>query len=363
MTREYKICNSCGEKVDLDYNFCPNCKSQSFRQTAVEVRRKTSNPSVVHKLLYWNYDGEYALAKSKLGAIFVFIFALSFAVTQPELHVGIIISAIFALIAFLFGYLIHYFRGKPNEVVLENNDYGLLTDVSNLLFRWQNKRTGEYVLSKTKIISEVVFVLFMILDTGVQGFDLYSMLVVAVVFTAPVFAVGYVIHRLTNPYPTNHSNHIQSEKPKEVKKQEELESTAPAVEKTLIPQFENYKAKVNQLRAEFDAKDDVARELIEKRFQPPQMTYTRFISLVDKSKKMFDREADSALTILNLATEDSPRVDTEIKLKIHIMKSIISKIDDLTNELVLTMDSSDDGDVDALIDDMEEGIGSLKNYK
>lgn len=31
MTSQYKICNECGEKVDVDYNFCPNCKSQSFK--------------------------------------------------------------------------------------------------------------------------------------------------------------------------------------------------------------------------------------------------------------------------------------------------------------------------------------------
>lgn len=44
------------------------------------------------------------------------------------------------------------------------------------------------------------------------------------------------------------------------------------------------------------------------------------------------------------------------------MESIIDKIEDLTNELVLSMDSSDDEDADSLMADMEDLIGSVKDY-
>ena len=50
------------------------------------------------------------------------------------------------------------------------------------------------------------------------------------------------------------------------------------------------------------------------------------------------------------------------KSKIEVLKSIIQKIDDLSNELVLAMDSSDDHDVDNLIGDMENLIKSVKDY-
>ncbi len=363
MTSEYKICNNCGEKVDIGYKFCPNCKSQSFRDSALEVR-KPGNPSILHKLLYWEYDGAYVIAKSKVASIVVFVFFLSFALTIGDVLSAIAMALAVAILVFIVAYLFHYFSGKPNDAVLLNNDYGILKDLKHFFFYWQNKHTGEFVLAKTKIITIAIFAIFFLSDKMVPNSNLFSMFVIGFLFSIPSFAVGFLIHQLTNPNPTNPKK-IESKKPKEIKQTEKIDakSEVPKLEKKLIPAFENYKAKIKSLQVEFDAKEEVARELIEKRFHPPQLTYTRFITLVDKSKNLFDKEADGALTILNLATEDSPRVDSEIKSKIHILKEIISKIDDLTNELVLTMDSSDDENVDVLIDDMEDLIGSIKNYK
>ncbi len=363
MNNRYKICNNCDEKVDMDYKFCPNCKSQSFRDSAVEVRKKSGRPSILHSLLYWNYDGEYVIAKSKVAAIVVFVFFLSYTTT---LHwsTGVLGSAAFAILVFIVGFLFHYFSGKPSDAVLANNDYGVLEDLKHFFLYWQNESTGEFVLSKTKIISILVFVIFFFSDTLVPGSDLFSMFVIGFLFSIPTFAVGFIVHQLTNPNPTNPPK-VESKRPKEIKDTEKVDAKpeSPKLEKTLIPAFENYKVKINSLQVEFNAKDEVARELIEKRFHPPQMTYTRFIGLVDKSKKLFDKEAENALTIINLATEDTPRVDGEIKSKISLLKEIISKIDDLTNELVLTMDSSDDEDVEVFIDDMEDMIGTIKDYK
>ncbi|WP_407411707.1 hypothetical protein [Methanobrevibacter sp.] len=365
MTSQYKICNECGEKVDVDYNFCPNCKSQSFRQSNMPAKARKSQPSIIHSLLYWNHDGEYVIAKTKVATIGVFLLFLFFALTDRDWLAAIALGAIFSILTYFVGYGIHSFRGRPKDAVLENNDYGLLDDLKHFLFYWQNKNTGEFVLSKTKVISSALFALLFIADAFVSHFNIFAMYVVAIMFTAPPFAVGCVIHKITNPNPTNPPHRIESKKPKEIKEVKKVaeKPKSPQMDKNLIPEFENYKAKISSLKAEFDAKDKVARELIEKRFQPPQLTYTRFISLVDKSKKLFDRESESAMNILNLATEDSPRVDAEIKSKINMLKAIISKMDDLTNELVLTMDSADDGDVDVLLDDMEGVIGSIKDYK
>lgn len=363
MTSQYKICNNCGEKVDADYKFCPNCKSQSFRDSAVEVMKKSGKPGVLHALLYWNYDGQYVIAKSKVSAIVVFVFFLSYTISL-NWTTAVLGSLAFTLPVFLVGYLIHYFSGRPADAVVENNDYGVLEDLKHFFFYWQNRNTGEFVLSKTKIISILVFIIFFLSDIIVPESNLFSMFVIGFLFSIPAYVVGFIIHRLTNPNPTNHPK-VESKRTEKINDNEKVieKPKAPKLEKTLIPAFENYKVKINSLQVEYNAKDEVARELIEKRFQPPQMTYTRFIGLVDKSKKLFDKEAENALTIINLATEDSPRVDDEIKSKIKILKEIISKMDDLTNELVLTMDSSDDEDVDVLIDDMENMIGTIRDYK
>ena len=66
--------------------------------------------------------------------------------------------------------------------------------------------------------------------------------------------------------------------------------------------------------------------------------------------------------MINLANEYSVKIEEEIKSKITIMKNITSKLDDLTNELVLTIDKSDDEDINNLFDDMSNLIKSVSDY-
>ena len=114
----------------------------------------------------------------------------------------------------------------------------------------------------------------------------------------------------------------------------------------------------------FDVKEEVVRDLIKKRFTPPQITYDKFIAIVDSSHKLFYRQNDSALNIINLAAEDTPRVQNEIQNKIDAMKKIIDQIEELTNELVISMSNDDvsENEVDNLLDDMENLIDSVKKY-
>ena len=366
MPNDYKICNSCGEKVDVNANFCPSCKSQSFRTKAVIVRGSDEPVSLKHKLFYWNYDGEFVLSKSKLSAISIFLIffisGLNTTIPAGYFTVSLIISAII----FLLGYLIHIIRGRPKDAVIHYNDYGLGTDIFHLFFFWQNKKTGEFVPSKTKIISFAIFIVFAILSLyRLSIYTLGSIVLFAVFFETPAFLIGYGIHKLTNPYPTN-PKRIPPKEPKKMPKKEEPKAVKTATkqppEPEVIPKFVMYENKIEDLKAEYDAKEKVARDLIEKRFTPPQITYTRFISVVDKATEVFNSEYSSAINILHLASEESPRIDSEIESKIAVLNSIIDKIEDLTNELVLSMDTSKDEDAKNLIDDMENLISSVKDY-
>ena len=114
----------------------------------------------------------------------------------------------------------------------------------------------------------------------------------------------------------------------------------------------------------FNVREEVVRELIEKRFEPPQITYDKFISSIDHCHKLFYVQSDAAQNIINLAAEDTPRVQEEIKGKIDAMKKIINQIEDLTNELVINISSSNEStdEVKNLLDDMEDLIESVKDY-
>ena len=132
-----------------------------------------------------------------------------------------------------------------------------------------------------------------------------------------------------------------------------------------LPAFEKYIVEVNELKEVFDEKEDTVRDLIGKRFKPPQITYDRFMTTIDKSHDLFYHEADSAINISRLAVEDTPRVRKEIETKINTLNSIIDQIEDLTNELVINISSDEQSseDVKSLVDDMENLIGSVKEYK
>lgn len=369
MTSKYKICTNCGNKVDVDYNFCPNCKSQSFSDQPVRATKVNPPSGLAQTLLYWNYDGEFVLSKTKVGSILVFLFLFISGLFSPAPAGVFIIALIFAAITALLGFALHAIKGKPSEATIKYNNYGVIPDLLHLFFFWQNKKTGEFVLSKTKILSFLIFIVFCLICAFNYGPATFAVVILfGLAFETPVFLIGCGIHKLVNPNPTNPPKKIKPKKePRKIRKKKEpiipkrpVKEVQPESEN--IPIFDEYRKQINDLNAEFREKDKVARELIEKRFEPPQLTYTRFISIVDKAGDIFNKESESALNILDLATEDSPRVDREIKAKIGILNSIIDKIEDLTNELVLSMDTSKQEDVDNLIDDMEHIIGSVRDY-
>ncbi|MDO5859883.1 hypothetical protein [Methanobrevibacter sp.] len=360
---DYKICNSCGEKVDINANFCGNCKSTSFRSpNSVAPVAKTSQGNLIYSLFYWPYEGGYVLSKSKLGGVLIFVIMFLTAFSTPFVGGSILLAVIFAAIFFLLSYIIHKIKRNPSQVQVNNNDLGLLTDIKNLMFYWQNRNTGEFVLSKTKLITALIYLLFFCVAISAVSASLYVGFAVAAFYTAPAFLIGYAVHKLTNNNPTNKKPAKPKPEVKKMPKKAEVE-TRQAIEKSdVIPEFEAYRVKLEELKSVYAKKDARARELIEKKFSPPQITYTRFIAIVDKSSKLFKIKSEEILNILDLASEDSPRIDSEIKSKFEILNSLIDKTDDLINELVLSMDSEDD-DVDDLIVDMEDLIGSIKKYE
>lgn len=128
--------------------------------------------------------------------------------------------------------------------------------------------------------------------------------------------------------------------------------------------LKRYGDEVNSLKIQYDAKEKVVVNLIEKSFAPPQITYDKFMDSVNNCSKVFNSQVDSALNIINLATHESPRIDTELESKISNMKAIISQVDDLTNELIIYLSSNkkSDTDVENLFDDMKGLIDSVKKY-
>lgn len=104
----------------------------------------------------------------------------------------------------------------------------------------------------------------------------------------------------------------------------------------------------------FDSKEKIAREMIERRFPAPQLTNTKFNTVLDNCKEI----VESQIEILNALTP-TEKTKYEIDSRKKLIKQIISKIDDLTNELIL----SEESNLEEVIDNMDELINSVKDYK
>ncbi|ALT68848.1 hypothetical protein [Methanobrevibacter millerae] len=128
--------------------------------------------------------------------------------------------------------------------------------------------------------------------------------------------------------------------------------------------LKRYEEEIKTLKTEYDAKEKVVVNLIEKSFTPPQITYDKFMDSVKNCSKVFNSQFDSALNIIQLTSRETPRINTELESKISNMKAIISQIDDLTNELIINLssDKKSNVDVENLFDDMKNLIDSVKKY-
>ena len=179
----------------------------------------------------------------------------------------------------------------------------------------------------------------------------------SVLFILPLLYLYYIFNL------KNYGKKVTKEA-KQVKTEKTVENTTSQTESQGIDSLKKYEKEISNLKIIFNVKEEVVRELIEKRFEPPQITYDKFISVIDSSHKLFYTQADAASNIINLAAEDTPRVQSEIHAKIDAMKRIIDQIEELTNELVINISSSDEStqEVDHLLEDMENLIGSVKDY-
>ena len=104
----------------------------------------------------------------------------------------------------------------------------------------------------------------------------------------------------------------------------------------------------------FESKEKIAREMIEKKFPAPQLTNSKFNAVLDNCRSV----VESQIEIIN-ALIPTQKTKVEIDSRKKLIKQLISKVDDLNNELLL----SEENDIEDVIDDVDELISSVKDYK
>lgn len=185
-----------------------------------------------------------------------------------------------------------------------------------------------------------------------------GLLILLVLFIVPFAYLLRVFNlkRYVKPYDSNNSS--------KTSKNTTVETQSGTSNANTLESLKKYEKEVNDLKVLFDVKEEIVRDLIKKRFEPPQITYDKFSSAIDDCHKLFYNQIDATLDIIHMTSEHTSRIDEEINNKINILKSIIDQIEDLTNELVININSDDESDMEVknLLDDMEGLIDSVKDY-
>lgn len=154
---------------------------------------------------------------------------------------------------------------------------------------------------------------------------------------------------------------------KETKEAKQKDKSAEVkMEDGVVPAFQFYKKQFKELEELYPKKEKSTLELIEKRFAPPQLTYSRFKRVVDDSHETFYSQLNAGYNILELSTEYSTKVEDELKNKLLLLNSIIKGLDKLSEELVLNIsqvDTGSDDEIDHLFDEFKRATRSVSAYE
>lgn len=123
-----------------------------------------------------------------------------------------------------------------------------------------------------------------------------------------------------------------------------------------------YKTKIDEIEQEYNSKQEKATELVEKIFDPTHMSYSKFTNAIKQSNQLFANQLKITQRMMEL--ESNEVVDGEIEKKIKILNTFIDKMEDLINELVIQLSSNkkDNDDINDLFNDLDDLIGSVKDY-
>lgn len=186
-----KICKNCGEKVNVASNFCPQCKSESFNEIS-------TLENIKYILFYWQVDGGYVLSKTKVITLLIYISCvIDWFICGSYAILGDTLTAV-ALLA--VGFALHKIlkNDKPSENVVKNTDTGLINDLIHLFFYWQDKETGLYDISMTKIIALIASIMLgLYYDITIGNTSIMRTFGASLVVAVPTFTVGYIIHRFS----------------------------------------------------------------------------------------------------------------------------------------------------------------------
>ena len=120
--------------------------------------------------------------------------------------------------------------------------------------------------------------------------------------------------------------------------------------------------KIENLKDEYDLKVSKAIELIQKEFDPSEISYNDFISTLNNSNNIFYNNVEVALDIIELSSNPSVKIKNELDNKINTLNEIIDKLEDFIDELIIHIAEGSEKEVKNLTKELDDLIDSVKDY-
>ena len=126
--------------------------------------------------------------------------------------------------------------------------------------------------------------------------------------------------------------------------------------------FLKYEIKIDSLNDEYEIKMNRAIELIKKQFGSSKTSYSNFISTINDSNNVFYNNVEIARDIIKLSDKPSLKIKNELDSKIDTLNSIIDKLEEFIDELIIHSASETEKDVENLTKELDDLINSVKDY-
>lgn len=206
MAVKWKICNNCNRKVNKVANKCPYCDSKSF----TAYKEKSMSPSgqddisildfLKYPLFYSKYKRYNVFLFSRAKFINVIAFCLIF-IYFMQSSTNYLISFILVLIFFIPVYIITHIAHSMAEnesairTKIKNREDSLFDNIIHFLFYWHDEDTNIFTFSKTKTISLLIYVVF-VLYRSFSSTSFLAEAFIGLFLFVPALLIGSLIHYL-----------------------------------------------------------------------------------------------------------------------------------------------------------------------
>ena len=119
---------------------------------------------------------------------------------------------------------------------------------------------------------------------------------------------------------------------------------------------------LKELKDLYDSKEKVVIKILQKKFDENEMSYKRFVFLIDKCHEMIYEEIKDAFNLISYTSYSPDYIEIIFKKHFEKIEKIIDKIDELMNNLVMNERKNSTSEYKSLLEDMDSLNKSVYEY-